>query len=258
MKKNDLLAEYNTIQIKCKALEDEKKIFIDNQKKHIEAINLLEETVNVLQAKLNAMQKAKCTVSVQTDDTMLNEIEKGIKNANGKTSSTQTEDVDFMRCEDWEYPAQDICDLGAHIFQYHVSQHHEKLIKCYFCDEKFESKGSLMIHRKKTHKEKVNICWKFLDQNCEKGDEDCWYLHKKPEVLLKCTFCEKEFNIKQELMKHRKSEHKEYVKVCKNSKERSCKFNESCWYIHEKLQDEKFQKNSQEILNVTNDEEIYT
>ena len=53
------------------------------------------------------------------------EVEYRIDKADKTTSTTQTEDKDFMRCEDCEYPAQDICDLGAHILQNHVSQHHE-------------------------------------------------------------------------------------------------------------------------------------
>ena len=109
LKKNELLAEYDTLQNKCKAFEDEKKIFIENEKKHLEAISLLEETINVLQTKLNRTRKDKFPSNLNTT------------RKDKWTSTTQTEDVYFMICEDCVNPAQDFCDLGAHIFHNHVS-----------------------------------------------------------------------------------------------------------------------------------------
>ena len=65
LKKAELIEEFQVLQVKfdnikeenrtllenLKSVENEKRILIENEKKHIEAIHLLEETVVVLKAK---------------------------------------------------------------------------------------------------------------------------------------------------------------------------------------------------------------
>ena len=105
-------------------------------------------------------------------------------------AETQTEDVDMMRCDECDYPAQDICDLGAHIYEVHGSEGFEDNITCNYCHDKFNSKDSLMVHRKNVHMERVSICSNFLNGACYFESDECWYLHTKPSVMLRCKFCE--------------------------------------------------------------------
>ena len=50
---------------------------------------------------------------------------------------------------------------------------------CKTCNNTLESKSSLMIHKKRTHSETVNIC-KDLDTNsCRRGAMHCWFHHDK-------------------------------------------------------------------------------
>ena len=145
-----------------------------------------------------------------------------------KSSETQTEEEDLMRCEDCDYPAQDICDLGAHIYEIHGPESFQELITCHYCNEKFKTKDSLMVHRKQVHIERVSVCSNFLEGTCFFKTDECWYIHTKPSVLFKCNCCEKEFPIQSELMKHRKKEHSSKVKLCVNSANGECLYKINC------------------------------
>ena len=147
-----------------------------------------------------------------------------------------------MRCDEFDYLAQDICDLGAHIHEVHGSDGLEEEITCNYCHERFKSKDCLMVHWKTMHIERVSICINFLNGTCYFKSEDCWYIHTKPSVMLKCTFCEKEFPIKSELMRHRKMKHSSKIKFCINSVNGECPYKFRCWYKHEHQNQDVFNK----------------
>ena len=52
-------------------------------------------------------------------------------------------------------------------------------ICCYTCDEAFESKDKMMIHRKNKHETLVRICEKFKENNCKLQNKFCWFIHKQ-------------------------------------------------------------------------------
>ena len=74
--------------------------------------------------------------------------------------SAQTDDID-EQCNECEYPANDIWELGEHIYEFHTIKTFGKFV-CHFCDERFGGKGDLMLHRKKEHITKVSICRDFF------------------------------------------------------------------------------------------------
>ena len=47
----------------------------------------------------------------------------------------------------------------------------------YLCQKQFETKRTLMIHRKKEHITAVKNCNKFPENNCRYSNEDCWFIH---------------------------------------------------------------------------------
>ena len=114
-------------------------------------------------------------------------------------------------------------------------------IKCRICDEIFEHKSNLMIHRKLNHKGLVAKCKKFEDRNCSRTSESCWWNHEYETDSLekiKCYVCNESFNTKREMMEHRKKYHAKLVKFCMNFMRGKCQFrNESCWFIHNITQD---------------------
>ena len=229
LKKSDIIIQFEALQKKYDALEKQNEVLLQEKSDHIESIHLLEETVKILEVKSSKV-----------------EIEN--KNANKKASETQTEDVDMMRCGECDYPAQDICDLGAHIHEVHGSEGFEEAITCNYCQEKFKTKDSLMVHRKKVHIERVSFCSNFQNGTCYFESDDCWCAHTKPSVMLRCTFCEKEFPIKSELMRHRKKEHSSKIKLCFKSVNGECLYQNNCWYKHEENQDHTENQN-QELFN---------
>ena len=100
LKKSDIIIQFEAIQKKYDALEKQNEILLHEKTDHMESIHLLEATVKILEIKSS-------------------KVEIKNKNASEKSAGTQTEDVDMMRCGECDYPAQDICDLGAHIFEVH-------------------------------------------------------------------------------------------------------------------------------------------
>ena len=53
-------------------------------------------------------------------------------------------------------------------------------IKCFICNDAFESKDRLMVHthRKKNHLQTVRECTNFKRQTCRFQSELCWFKHE--------------------------------------------------------------------------------
>ena len=211
LKKNDIILQFQALHQKFEALEEQNKNLLQENKNHIEAIILLEETVKLLENKSSNVELKSVTV--------------------------QTE---IIRCEECEFPAEDVNDLVYHMYEFHPLQGNEKGMECHYCDDKFESKRDLMFHRKQAHIEKVQFCVHFNDGKCAFGDT-CWFSHdassKKSCQEYKCSICEKEFKIKSVFMYHRKTEHSETVPICKHEITGSCQYGfQNCWFNHNKAQ----------------------
>ena len=211
LKKSDIIIQFEALKKKYDALEKQNVVLLQEKTEHMESIHLLEETVKILEF-------TSSKVDIRN------------KNVSEKSAETQTEEVDMMRCD-----------------EVHGSEGFEEAITCNYCQEKFKTKDSLMVHRKKVHIERVSICSNFLNGTCYFESDDCWYIHTKPSVMLRCTFCEKEFPIKSELMRHRKKEHSSKIKLCFKSVNGECLYQNNCWYKHEENQDH--QNQNQELFN---------
>ena len=115
-------------------------------------------------------------------------------------------------------------DLNEHADIEHTSPSFEgdeqTFFACNFCQEAFESKRDLMLHRKESHSEKVSSCWQFSAGNCEFGEEKCWFVHntKKHQDISSeydCKLCDKVFSNLPEYLRHRKSNHEICLPTCK-------------------------------------------
>ena len=96
-------------------------------------------------------------------------------------------------------------------------------IACNFCEDTFESKGYLMSNKKRTHNEKVEICWNFSSGTCPYGEQNCWFSHSKERINSRLSefnynFCETICMSQSEMLNHRKMKHGKNVPLCKNSK----------------------------------------
>ena len=70
-------------------------------------------------------------------------------------------------------------DEGMNISKISVTLQADSLVSFNFCDQKFETRKSLMVHKKSEHLEKVALCWNFSSGVCECGDDFCWFSHTK-------------------------------------------------------------------------------
>ena len=234
LKKNDIIIQFKALQQKYEAVEEKNKILLQEKKNDTEAIILLEETVKLLEKNCSKVEQKSVTV--------------------------QTE---IIRCEECEFPAEDVNDLVYHMYEFHPLQVNEEGMECHYCSNKFESKSELMIHRKLLHIEKVQFCVNFNDGKCTFGDT-CWFSHdtssKRSCQEFKCNICEKEFKIKSVYMNHRKAKHSESIPICKHEITGSCRYgSQNCWFNHNKIQideNESMNENTNENENNSQNNEI--
>ena len=118
------------------------------------------------------------------------------------------------------------------------------------------------MHKKSDHKDKVSICMHFSFGNCTYSDVDCWFFHGTDLQACEgpnfnCSFCDKIFTKRSEVMKHRKTEHRLFVPLCRHAMYGACIFSEeTCWFVHdgEKVRNEsenndKIIKYNQEVFD---------
>ena len=209
LKKNEIMQEYDDLKTKYVVLEQKFKSLYEENKKNLEANKLLEETVQLLEARIN--QKSSSSVGVQTEDT------------------------ERLWCIECEYPAEDLYDLGEHMYEVHAGDNIEYSETCHYCESMFKTQSELMAHSKRAHPERVKPCRNYSRGNCDYGDSECWFSHDMnsqiPSRDYKCNICKKVFILKSDLMFHKKKEHVETVPLC--NKMENCHFTDSkCWFIH--------------------------
>jgi hypothetical protein len=105
-----------------------------------------------------------------------------------------------FKCEECNFDSETEKELAWHMGKHHgwpsdqktedmdTSCSSQGVRYCVICDYE----ADLMKHKKDRHTENVNICWNFVCNNCEFGDERCWFLHKNgTEKQFDCTkFCQ--------------------------------------------------------------------
>ena len=163
----------------------------------------------------------------------------------------------ILFCNECEFPADDLYDLGQHMYEYHSEDEGNGKIACHFCDETFETKDSIMKHRKQAHKEKVKQCIYFSAGNCNFDNDSCWFDHSKTgksllndDSEIKCKHCGKRFQLRSEFMQHRKKHHTEFVPMCTNFQSGNCEYS-LCWFKHnENEESTKDQDISENIVDM--------
>ena len=77
-------------------------------------------------------------------------------------------------------------------------------------EKKFYSRLTLKFEQEQN--ENIVSCYKEAKGNCKFGAKSCWFSHRKSvrnngqkEERFKCRTCEEVFNLKSDLMKHRKT-----------------------------------------------------
>ena len=58
----------------------------------------------------------------------------------------------------------------------------EGSLKCYTCNETFNARATLMVHKKEKHRHLVRGCNLFIDDKCPYNDSKCWFIHEETFV----------------------------------------------------------------------------
>ena len=119
---------------------------------------------------------------------------------------------------------------------------------CHNCDHVFENTKDLFKHRKEVHPSTQKCTYYNTEKGCKHG-LDCLYIHEEmmeeatqqsdtnPRNLSpahSCRICNESFSSKHELMKHRKKDHMDKVRPCRDFLQNVCHRGDSkCWYKHE-------------------------
>ena len=209
--------DFEDLKQQLKDLQEKYDRIRDENTKHVEKIKHLE-------SKVKSLEEVKEMFDSQP-----------------KIARTTTGGL-LLFCNECEFPADDLYDLGQHMYEYHTEGNENKIV-CHYCDETFETKDEVMKHRKKAHKEKVKQCIYFSAGKCHYGDELCWFNHSKSnqnpldtESEIKCKHCDKTFKLRAEFMKHRKRYHPDFVPVCNNFTNGNCEY-PTCWFKHNENED---------------------
>ena len=215
----------------------------------------------VLQEQFDALkiEYEKQLETVHLLEIKVKDLEKERTNYQPNVVKTDKGDI-LMLCCECEYPAEDIFDLGEHMYEAHsqneeselscelcgdtfsteesLKEHkmkiHKKEWSCNYCSESFEWKSNLMIHKKENHEEKVSSCWNHTLGTCQFGDTNCWFIHRNegPKPKINCKICDKDFLIRSEYLIHRKINHPSTVQLCRNEE---CKYGDNCWFLHQAI-----------------------
>ena len=220
-----------------RVLED-KISMLDEEKKASEDIIDKLKTENHKQNETNTCLKEQIT-----------ELKNKV-NSQPNVVKTDTGDI-LMLCNECEYPAEDIFDLGEHMFEIHSSRYDaeaEDGFTCDICADRFMNNLDLNGHNQKHHrdsgcKDSIQSC-DFCAESFPSEDILTEHITKNhmneaissdPPKSFACKFCEEAFEISSELMKHKKRLHTEHVSICWNFDEGLCPYEDSlCWFIHEK------------------------
>ena len=215
-------------------------------------------------------------------------LHKKHKPAEFVNAGCQTLDTDVLLCEECEFPADTLYELGEHVGESHsglripcsfcpdiytskeeleehetevhnhieqkdAKEHPDKeTFKCKFCEKCFKSKKELMKHNKDIHKENLSVCWNYEKGTCYYND--CWFSHEQQQFnettsKFKCKFCESKFRTENEVLKHRKLVHTEKVPLCKNLVKGFCYFGNRCFFVHDKNHIEESNQENNEDKN---------
>ena len=243
LKKEDIIAHFNTLQANFNNLEKKNKDLEEENKTHIEAISLLEETVKILQEQANKRKKDKDTKEMATD-----------------TSELKSANTEVYLCGDCDYVANCMHDFNDHTHSPEgFEDYDDTLFTCNFCDESFKTLSEVMKHKKDIHTSSVQHCKQYLESICFFGNS-CWFIHsesmRNSEPSHGCNFCEEKFRTQNALRGHMKLLHLQFVPKCKS--ENDCKFGpRKCWFIHQQNVEIAYKNAKRKIQPNNDNDEIF-
>ena len=205
-----------------------------------------DDTLNKKKVSLQNMKKADLVSYCKELEDLKNklEIEKNTLIEENKIlelrnkALQQSEEKFTYSCGDCDYESDCVHCFSDH--DHEPEDSNDEVIRdsnfnCYYCDEIFPTKATVMTHTKISHVDKAKHCLNFLEGTCSYND-NCWFLHdqkvRESDPGFNCNYCDRRFKTKIQLMRHKKQDHIQNVARCSNEN-KNCKFGfENCWFLH--------------------------
>lgn len=223
------------VQVQLKTLRDAHNALIKENEENIKEIDNLKIQVALLvhtrQSSKPETHKAKET-QTQTDFVM-----------------NDTGNVAKFPCTLCNCQCESIDMLNMHMKSEHTNK---AKYSCNVCGQSLDTWQKLMKHKQEKHPNDMKICKYFLKGYCSFSEEDCWFRHAQSEEIsqtlkeFNCGLCGKKFSDKKDFMKHRKMEHIEKVKECKDNENGWCRFSgKECWFKHGDVAENNVKENGE-------------
>ena len=143
-----------------------------------------------------------------------------------------------FNCIDCDFQGSSQIILNKHRNLRHkkAGDQEETTFKCDECSEQFSVQWNLNNHKRDVHGVKEN-CVHFERGKCRFPTNICWKKHAKPEAIaqirsensVKCYDCNETFTRVREMVLHRKNNHPEKVKLCRDKEKCQQK---PCGFMH--------------------------
>ena len=192
---------------------------------------------NILEdAEMHDLEEEKRLVKLKSSGFSRNtpQIEASVRESvDREVEVSKSHDIQY-NCQQCDFQTNAEMALTKHkILKHQNKENANKVIKCRDCESIFSDTWSLMNHRSENHKDKKKPCVKFLNGVCKFNDK-CWWSHEiDRSITYKCSNCGEEFFRKQDIMLHKKQEHRDNCTPCKFEAKNQCRFGERCWFLHE-------------------------
>ena len=142
-------------------------------------------------------------------------------------------------CQECDFQASSQIILNKHHNLSHKKKEEigEHTFKCQQCNTQFSAHWNLQNHKRDEH-DRDEDCLFFKKEKCRFPDNICWKKHVTKEnnsnssttgKCVECHECSEKFKRFSEMMMHKKKEHPNKVKVCRDPL--NCDFR-NCWYLH--------------------------
>ena len=95
-----------------------------------------------------------------------------------------------------------------------ISEKRSESVICYICNETFETRTKMMLHRKIEHRNLVRICNNYVKNNCMFQNKSCWFLHEEESFEFE-EHLEKE---DEEISENKTESDSDFQKVFQNMK----------------------------------------
>ena len=144
-----------------------------------------------------------------------------------------TENDIQLKCNECDFEATKGSELILHLCEHHGWPQDRNpedwdmsygVRYCTMCDYEAENGYEFEGHKWSEHEEEYDELNTVMDEEVKANS-------KADSIQFSCNHCTEKFERMNSLMKHKKTEHREEISICRNAG--GCMYGDSCWYNHD-------------------------